>query len=196
MSNLKQQIVAELRQTPDPATVAKRLGISSQYVNRIWNEMPKDVRNRAPEPPPQVQAQSPLEGRELVSHPDQSPSPTVVPPNELLSPEDIMMQAIIPQNRDGIVGLRDGAINNLQDHLDDNSLAPSALLRLLGMILEHEAQLRAIARPAVSAISIDRSTTNIQQNLVARLGEMDDGVLRQLAGVPTSLPIIDGDIIK
>lgn len=90
--------------------------------------------------------------------------------------------ALLPQNREGVIALRDCVIGQLQEHLDAGLLPPTTLLRILRLMLEYENQIRAIVRPVAANVLVDQRTANIDLTvLVDKLSGLPHDALRLLA---------------
>jgi hypothetical protein len=82
-------------------------------------------------------------------------SPVLVPePGQSVvqvpSVQELFLDAILPQNKDDIVRLRDTVLMNLFIAAENGSLPPRTQVSLLRLLLEYENQVRAIARPAMN----------------------------------------------
>lgn len=178
---LRERIASELELTQfNIPLVVDRTGASETYVKRVAD----DIR-----PVTVLSNRMPPTGSASLTQPA-----SIAPPEQAV---DDFLASIIPQNQEAFLQLREATYNQLIQMVgSENSLPPSLLIRILRLILEHEAQLRAIARP-IAAVSVDqRSVTYNIQSLVQRMDQMPLEELRGLVPVPKSLPpagdIIDG----
>lgn len=195
-AGLKPLVTATLKSldwnVPAAAERLSPLGVSPEYVRQIAQENQKVTREVVTPAQPQERAQEKSEEKS-------GPVPDTLPIEELTPIEDdpvrAFLGAILPQNKVGLVRLRDTAIHNLQGRLDTGSVSNGHLLSLLRLVLEHEAALRALARPAIQLQQIDaRQQTFNMGFLIDRLEGLDSEDLRVLAKQqPRMMKVIDHD---
>lgn len=161
----------------------RSLGVSLEYIRQV---------NQAMSPPNIPSRTSNEEAPERPELEKQGPVQEPAPPGELTTLDELQaiqddpirafLGAIIPQNKVGLMRLRDTAIGNLQGRLDRDGVSNGHLLSLLRLTLEHEAALRALARPAAQLVVNDQRTQNVGITyLVDRLEDLDSESLAVLA---------------
>jgi hypothetical protein len=199
---LKQIIQDTLKLTGGNVTASYErlsgLGVSQEYVRQVAQEMATEEKTwPVPGTGPQGEAVFPPEDDDsprpqpesitIIPEDDEEPEPTDLQSLDELSaihenPAKAFLNAIIPQNKLGLMRLRDTAIGNLQQRLDRDGVSNGHLLSLLRLTLEHEAALRALARPAAALIVQDQRTQHMDINfLVDKLGDLDGDALQVLA---------------
>lgn len=178
---LTERITTELQRTNfNYALVADRTGASLTYVKKVADGI-------SPVSVVTVREAARPDGASLTQ-----PAPTA-PPVQVA--EDSFLSAVIPQNQEAFVELRDLTYEQLIQRVgEEDSLTPSLLIRLLRLLLEHEAQIRAIARP-IATLNVDQRRVEYNvQALITRMEALPLDELRGLINAPKTLPpvIIDG----
>ncbi len=178
---LTERITEELHKTDFNYTlVADRTGASLTYVKRVADSI-------SPVSIVAVRDAARPDGASL------TPAPLTAP--LVGQVEDHFLSAVIPQNQEAFIELRDLTYEQLIQRVgEEDSLTPSLLIRLLRLLLEHEAQIRAIARP-LATLNVDQR--RVSYNVQALIGKMEELPLDELRGLinaPRALPpvIIDG----
>ena len=149
---------------------AQRLGLSNEYV-RQQARSHGTTRNVGP---PEAQPET-AKALALV---EASAEEKEVGPVQSL--QEAFLDAILPQNKDGVVELRDTLLGNLQDLAEDMALPPRMQISLLRLLLEYENQVRAIARPAMNLTVHDERRVDMTV-LVDKLDAMPTEALAQLS---------------
>jgi len=90
---------------------------------------------------------------------------------------------VLPQNTHALLRLRDATITQVQAQVDGGGVHIDQLIRLLKVLLEHEAALRAIARPVINQnLSLTQHTQHLEITALAdKLQELlPEQMLRQV----------------
>lgn len=152
--------------------VAQRLGLSAEYVRQQAIAQGKTSRNVGPTPVTDPTALVPAETSDGKNGSSVQPS--------LATLQQEFIGAILPQNTAGLVELRDTILEHLQAAAEIGAIPPRLQVSLLRLLLEHEAQLRAIARPALNLSVADHRTVDMTV-LVEKLEGLPTDALAKLS---------------
>jgi len=147
---------------------AQQLGLSDEYVRQQARKTGTTRNVGPPEAQPETAmalVEAPVKEKEV---------------GPVQSLQEAFLDAILPQNKDSIVGLRDTLLTNLQDLAEDMALPPRMQISLLRLLLEYENQVRAIARPAMNLTVHDERRVDMTV-LVDKLDAMPTEALAALS---------------
>lgn len=170
--SLELQILDFLDKTNGNAqAVAQELSVSPSYVYRIKNEKWQ--------PPSQVMTTS-------LTADDPHARTARVDPQELFT-------NLIPQNIEGIKGLRDTAINELVNRIANQAIGDKSLVTLLRGLLAYETQLITATRPTMGVIGNQTNNVNVLVQQLA--GELRGMPLDKLAAMNPALRLTDPNLV-